>query len=173
MGYREVISIGEFFRFFVCTTSPCQKTHTLTQEKTDRQTDGHILGVLHSIVIQIPTDTLRNNDVVITSKQRHFDVITSKWRRFDVIATLSLRQVSSGSWLTSSQRLVPEDSPGISHPMSPWCIMIMKRLSCWLGLFSKILVSGNTFLTMNVVQNNHTYGANYPKLIWNGDIPSQ
>ena len=32
-----------------------------------------------------PADTLRNNDVVITSKRRHFDVITSKWRRFDVI----------------------------------------------------------------------------------------
>ena len=29
-------------------------------------------------------DTLRNNDVVITSKRRNFDAITSKCRRFDV-----------------------------------------------------------------------------------------
>ena len=43
-----------------------------------------------------PVDTLRNNDVVITSKRRHFDVITSKWRRFDVITTLLLRHVFSG-----------------------------------------------------------------------------
>ena len=46
-----------------------------------------------------PADTLRNNDVVITSKRRHFDVITSKWRRFDVITTLSLRHVLSGKLL--------------------------------------------------------------------------
>ena len=38
---------------------------------------------------------LRNNDVVITSKRRHFDVVTSKWRRFDVITTLLLRHVFS------------------------------------------------------------------------------
>ena len=44
-----------------------------------------------------PADTLRNNDVVITSKRRHFDVITSKWHRFDVITTLSLRHVFSGT----------------------------------------------------------------------------
>ena len=43
-----------------------------------------------------PADTLCNNDVVITSKRRHFDVITSKWRRFDVITTLSLRHVFTG-----------------------------------------------------------------------------
>ena len=43
----------------------------------------------------IPADTSRNNDVVITSKLRHFDVITSKWRRFDVITTLLLRHVFS------------------------------------------------------------------------------
>ena len=38
-------------------------------------------------------NTLRNNDVVIASKRRHFDVITSKWRRFDVIMTLLLRHM--------------------------------------------------------------------------------
>ena len=47
--------------------------------------------------LQIPANTLRNNDVVITSKRRHFDVITSKWRRFDVITTLLLRHVFSGN----------------------------------------------------------------------------
>ena len=41
-------------------------------------------------------DSLRNNDVVITSKRRHFDVITSKWRRFDVITTL-LHRVFRGN----------------------------------------------------------------------------
>ena len=39
-----------------------------------------------------PADTLRNNDVVVTSK-RHYDAITSKWRRFDVITALSSRHV--------------------------------------------------------------------------------
>ena len=48
-----------------------------------------------------PSDTLRNNDVVIMSKRRHFDVITSKWRRFDVITTLSLHHVFRGSNTTS------------------------------------------------------------------------
>ena len=43
-----------------------------------------------------PANTLRNNDVVITSKRRHFDVITSKWRRFDVVTTLLLRHVFRG-----------------------------------------------------------------------------
>ena len=43
-----------------------------------------------------PLNTWRNNDVVITSKQRHFDVITSKWRRFDVITTSLLRNVFAG-----------------------------------------------------------------------------
>ena len=43
-----------------------------------------------------PADTLRNNDVVITSKRRHFDVITSQWRCFDIITTLLLRHVFRG-----------------------------------------------------------------------------
>ena len=47
-----------------------------------------------------PADTLGNNDVVIMSKRRHFDVITSKWRRFDVTTTLLSRQVFGGMpWL--------------------------------------------------------------------------
>ena len=46
----------------------------------------------------IPLNTWRNTNVVITSKRRHFDVITSKWRRFDVITTLLLRNVFAGIW---------------------------------------------------------------------------
>ena len=42
---------------------------------------------------QYPADILRNNDIVMTSTRRHFDVITSKWRRFHVITTLLLRHV--------------------------------------------------------------------------------
>ena len=41
-------------------------------------------------------DTLRNNDVVITPKPRHFDVFTSKWPCFDAITTLLLRRVFRG-----------------------------------------------------------------------------
>ena len=44
-----------------------------------------------------PLNTWRNNNVVITSKRRHFDVITPKWRRFDVITTSLLRNVSVGN----------------------------------------------------------------------------
>ena len=51
-----------------------------------------------------PANTLRNNNVVITSKRRHFDVITSKWRRFDVITTLVLRHVFRGQWRMSQTR---------------------------------------------------------------------
>ena len=54
-----------------------------------------------------------NNDMVITSKRRHFDVITSKWRRFDVITTLLLRHVFSG-WF-SRQISAPR-----SHDFNHW-----------------------------------------------------
>ena len=43
-----------------------------------------------SLLTSIPADTLRNNDVVIKSKRRHFDVITSKWPRLtDVVSLLT------------------------------------------------------------------------------------
>ena len=48
-----------------------------------------------------PLNTWRNNNVVITSKRRHFDVITSKWRRFNVITTSLLRNVSAGNPLAT------------------------------------------------------------------------
>ena len=43
-----------------------------------------------------PLNTLRNNNVVITSKRRYFDVITSKGRRFGVMTTSLLRNVFAG-----------------------------------------------------------------------------
>ena len=43
-----------------------------------------------------PADTVRNNDVVITSKRCHFDVITPKWHHFDIITTSLLRHAFSG-----------------------------------------------------------------------------
>ena len=64
-----------------------------------------------------PVSTLRDNDVVITSKWSHFDVITSKWRRFDIITTLLLRHVFRGvvtrhcdghiTWVIASQTPIP------------------------------------------------------------------
>ena len=50
----------------------------------------------------VPLNTWRNNNVVITSKRRHFDVITSKLRRFDVTTMSLLRNVSAG--VVSSHR---------------------------------------------------------------------
>ena len=41
-----------------------------------------------------PLNTWRNNNVVITSKRRHFDVITSKWCRLYIITTSLLLNVS-------------------------------------------------------------------------------
>ena len=43
-----------------------------------------------------PPNTWRNDNVVITSIRRHFDVITSKWRRFGVIKASLLRNMSAG-----------------------------------------------------------------------------
>ena len=57
-----------------------------------------------------PADTLRNNDVVITSKRRHFDVITPKWLCFDVITTfkgkcrIRLYPEVHGIFVTSNER---------------------------------------------------------------------
>ena len=55
-----------------------------------------MLDIIGTLSITNPADTLRNNDVVITSRRRHFDVIASKWRRYYVITTLLLRHVVSG-----------------------------------------------------------------------------
>ena len=48
------------------------------------------------LIWDFPLNTWRNNNVVITSKRRHFDVITSKWRRCDVITTSLSRDVFAG-----------------------------------------------------------------------------
>ena len=69
------------------------------------------------MVVNSPEDTLRNNDIVITSKRRHFDVITSKWRRFDVTTTLSLRHVFSREW---SRTLYCHREPHNGACQSPW-----------------------------------------------------
>ena len=57
--------------------------------------NGNTVALIVLIPEHSPTNTLRNNDVVITSK-RHFDGIASKWRRFDVISTLLLRHFFQG-----------------------------------------------------------------------------
>ena len=62
---------------------------------------GYRLTHCFLIRVESPLNTWCNNNVVITSKRRHFDVISSKWRRFDVITTLLFRNVSAGMcWLT-------------------------------------------------------------------------
>ena len=58
-----------------------------------------------------PADTLRDNDVVITSKLRHIDVITSKWGRFNVTMTLLLRHVVRGQFYPKKTQQAPYSSP--------------------------------------------------------------
>ena len=79
----------------------------------------------------IPADTLRNNDVVVTSKRRHFDVITSKWRRFDVITTLLLRHVFRGIVFSDIPRLTIHDS-----------IWRTKRTCVFIRSFREYLIGG-------------------------------
>ena len=87
----------------------------------DRKTDSFgLVGIyLSSLYCFKPTrpkpNTLRNNDVVITSKRRHFDVITSKWRRFDVITTLFLRHVFVGRLPWASICAVSSESLVLSY----------------------------------------------------------
>ena len=71
---------------------------------------------LHN-VCRDPANTLRNNDVVITSKRRHFDVITSKWRCFDVITTSLLRHVFGGERnIPWREDVDPEQAPETPVP---------------------------------------------------------
>ena len=48
-------------------------------------------------------NTWRINNVVITTKRRHFDLITPKWRRFDVLTTSILCYVSAGVYRNYSR----------------------------------------------------------------------
>ena len=64
------------------------------------QDNDALLVATKKYISIFPADTLRNNDVVITSKRRHFDVITSKWHRFDVMTTLLLSNVFRGLFQT-------------------------------------------------------------------------
>ena len=70
----------------------------------------------------LSADTSRNNDVVITSNRRRFDIITSKWFRFDVITTLSLRHVFRGLYgVTKMESLLRwrHDLPGFRGYIPP------------------------------------------------------
>ena len=79
-------------KFWSCKICYCQIKKISMWNKTHCQPITNMDIALSSN----PADTWRNNDVVITSKRRHFVVITSKWRRFDFITTLLLRHVFSG-----------------------------------------------------------------------------
>ena len=102
------------------SSNPCTTTSTrgslapqisgtsIVSSTTSSGITGPLWGESHEHsfhVINIPAVTLRNDDVVFTSKRRHFDVITSKWRGFDVITTLLLRQVFNGMYLYASSCL--------------------------------------------------------------------
>ena len=83
-------------------------------------------------------DTLRKNDVVITSRRRHFDVITSKLRRFDVKTTLLLCHVFIGC---SDRNLALLHSPlfiGLFHRVSLGSCAVHRRshyvLAAYIGL---------------------------------------
>ena len=56
-------------------------------EQQQRHVKRYRKFAIHTETLNTPPNTWRNNDVVITSKRRHFDVITPKWRRFDIITT--------------------------------------------------------------------------------------
>ena len=79
---------------------------TSSCNNNDRRRDGVHQSYSGATPIHFPADTLRNNDVVITSKRCHFDVMTSKRRRFHVITTLLLRHVFSGFLPGASFRLL-------------------------------------------------------------------
>ena len=87
--------------FFWCSVlnrqSPYAKSHIIMRycEVISRDWIVKYISLWNLAGRSVSGDTVRNNDVVITPKRRHFDVITSKWRRFDVITTLSLRHVFS------------------------------------------------------------------------------
>ena len=68
-----------------------------------------------------PLNTWRNNNVVITSKRRYFDVIASKWRRFDVITTSLLRNMSAG---------FPSQRASNAHDVLMLPLML-SWISCW------------------------------------------
>ena len=84
----------------------------------------------------------RNNNVIITSKRRHFDVITSKRRRFDVITTSLLRKVSTGVlpyWQSCCHqaRTVEQSSKLRCAPGSPFDTSAVKWAACVHSVISK------------------------------------
>ena len=89
-------------------------------------------GVIWCVFVNtVPLNTWRNNNVVLTSKWRHFDVITSKWRRFDVIMTWLLCNVSAGVWLDTM-------SPAVSSPANTlYFTWITSMQSCFCQISSR------------------------------------
>ena len=103
--------------------------------------------MLHCVELQWveynPADTLLNNDVVITSERRHFDIITSKWRRFDVITSLLLHHVFRGNvyvrftgyHIQTQISIWNTDSDSLSHRLRA-CLQISSLLPVFfLSLF--------------------------------------
>ena len=94
-----------------------------------------------------PPNTWRYNNVVITSKRRHFDVNTSKWRHFDVITTSLLRNVSAG--LDFSYNIVLSQA-GIG------CGPYRSKFSEWIWS-----IQGCEYVTMRKTGRNHAMLASY------------
>ena len=67
----------------------------VSSSETQKKSLSYLCAISH-LWCPVPANTLRNNDVAITSKRRHFDVITSKWRRFVVITTCYYYVMCSG-----------------------------------------------------------------------------
>ena len=88
--------------------------HNKTQQNTNRTHNSWNIGCICTRTAtslpngRCPLNTWRNNNIVITSKRRHFDV---KWHRFDVITTSLLRYVFVGwlltHWIYVSSVLTP------------------------------------------------------------------
>ena len=77
----------------------------------------HISGfpsvIINHQLDSFPPNTWRSNDVVITSKRRHFDVVTSKWRRVDVKMASILRNVCAGlarTWVQLEKNMLTKSN---------------------------------------------------------------
>ena len=93
----------------------------------------------HWFRLWLPLSSWRNNNVVITSKQHHFDAITSQWRRFGVITTSwLLRNVSAGLlhiWHQLSG----------SHYLNQWCLLISEVQWAANTASAQIIILSNEF----------------------------
>ena len=85
-----------FTRRGYCAHGKQRATRTILEAGMPLTNTSIVVPCSHFAPVRVRADKLRNDNVVITSKRRHFDVITSKWHRFDVITTLLLRHMFSG-----------------------------------------------------------------------------